>query len=77
MASRSSLQIEELNKEFQRLIQYVSEDSQSRTAHEVELKLFRDLLKLGKGLLALFFSKSGDSSSRACESSRWNDIRES
>ena len=62
MASESDLRIEELNKEFQRLIRYVSQDDQPRTAHEVELELFQNVLKLGKGLLALFFSKSGASS---------------
>jgi len=63
MESKANLKIEELNKESQQLIEYVTEEaSQSRTAHEVELSLFRNLMKLGNDMLGLFFSKSGGSS---------------
>ncbi len=59
MESEANLKIEELNKEFQQLIEYVTDEgSQSRTAHEVELSLFRNLMKLGNDMLSLFFSKS-------------------
>ena len=58
MESKANLKIEELNKEFQQLIEYVTDEgSQSRTAHEIELSLFRNLMKLGKDMLSLFFFK--------------------
>ena len=58
MESEANLKIEELNKEFQQLIEYVADEgSQSRTAYEVELSLFRNLMKLGNDMLSLFFSK--------------------
>ncbi len=58
MESETNLKIEELNKEFQQLIEYVTDEgSQSRTAYEVELILFRNLMKLGNDMLSLFFSK--------------------
>ncbi len=58
MDSEANLKIEELNKEFQQLIEYVTDEgSQSRTAYEVELILFRNLMKLGNDMLSLFFSK--------------------
>lgn len=66
MASETDLKIEKLTKEFQHLVQYVTdENSQSRTAYEVESKLFRELLRFGKELLTLFFTKSSDSTSQA------------
>jgi len=56
MESKANLKIEELNKEFQQLIEYVTDEaSLSRTAHEVELGLFRNLMKLGNDMLGLFF----------------------
>ena len=58
MDSKANLKIEELNKEFQQLIEYVTDEaSRSRTAHEVELSLFRNLMRLGNDMLSLFFSK--------------------
>ncbi len=58
MESEANLKIEELNKEFQQLIEYVTDEgSQSRTAYEIELNLFRNLMKLGNDMLSLFFSK--------------------
>ncbi len=58
MESEANLKIEELNKEFQQLIEYVTDEGiQSRTAYEVELNLFRNLMKLGNDMLSLFFSK--------------------
>ena len=58
MESKVNLKIEELNKEFQQLIEYVTDEaSRSRTAHEVELSLFRNLMRLGNDMLSLFFSK--------------------
>ena len=58
MEADSKVTIEELTKEFHRLIQYVTEGSPgSRTAYEVESKLFREVLKLGNELLGLFFSE--------------------
>jgi len=63
MESKANLKIEELNKEFQQLVEYVTDEaSQSRTAHEVELSLFRNLMRLGNDMLSLFFSKSSGSS---------------
>ena len=58
MDTKTNLKINELNKEFQQLVNYVTdESSQSRTAYEVELGLFRNLMKLGNDMLGLFFSK--------------------
>lgn len=59
MKPESNHQIEELHKEFQQLIKYVTDEtSESRTAYEVELNLFQNLLKMGNDLLTLFFSES-------------------
>lgn len=56
MSSNSVQIIHQIHRDFQELVEYVtSEESQSRTAYEVELTLFRRLLKLGLQLLRLFF----------------------
>jgi len=56
MSSNTSEIIHQLGRDFQELIEYVTgEESQSRTAYEVELTLFRKLLALGAQLLRLFF----------------------
>jgi hypothetical protein len=55
--SSNSAQIEQqIHHDFKNLVEYVTgEGSWSRTAHEVELTLFRRLLALGAQLLRLFF----------------------
>jgi hypothetical protein len=56
MSSNSAQIVHQLHREFQELIEYViGEQSQSRTAYEVELTLFKRLLALGAELLRLFF----------------------
>ena len=56
MSSNSAQIVHQIHREFQELVEYVTGDeSQSRTAHEVELTLFRQLLALGAELLRLFF----------------------
>ena len=56
MFSNSKQMIQQIRQDFERLIEYVSgEGSQTRTAYEVELTLFRQLLALGRQLLLLFF----------------------
>jgi hypothetical protein len=56
MSSNSAQIVHQLHREFHELIEYViGEQSQSRTAYEVELTLFRRLLALGAALLRLFF----------------------
>ena len=56
MSSNSTQITHQLHHDFQELIEYVTgEGSQSRTAYEVELTLFRKLLALGAQLLRLFF----------------------
>jgi len=56
MSSNSVQIIHQLHRDFQELVEYVTgEESQSRTAYEVELTLFRRLLALGLQLLRLFF----------------------
>lgn len=56
MSSNSAQIVHQLHREFQELIEYViGEQSQKRTAYEVELTLFRRLLALGAALLRLFF----------------------
>jgi hypothetical protein len=56
MSSNSGQIVHQLRCEFQELVEYVTgEQSQSRTAYEVELALFRRLLALGAKLLYLFF----------------------
>ena len=58
MKTKSNFQIEELSKEFQKMIEYVTdENSMTRTAYEVESNLFQNLLKMGNDLLTLFFSQ--------------------
>ena len=56
MSSNSAQIVHQLHREFYELIEYViGEQSQSRTAYEVELNVFRRLLALGAKLLRLFF----------------------
>jgi hypothetical protein len=56
MSSNSAQIVHQIHREFHELVEYVTgEESQSRTAYEVELTLFRRLLALGAELLRLFF----------------------
>ena len=56
MSSSPTQVAHQLHHDFQKLIEYVTDaKSQSRTAYEVELTLFRSLLALGAQLLHLFF----------------------
>ena len=56
MSSNFDRIIQQLQHDFKELIEYVTgEGAQSRTAYEVELHLFRQLLALGAQLLRLFF----------------------
>jgi len=56
MSSNSVRIVHQIHREFHELVEYVTgEQSQSRTAYEVELTLFRRLLALGAELLRLFF----------------------
>ena len=56
MSSNSDLIVQQIHHDFQGLIEYVmGNGSESRTAYEVELTLFRRLLALGALLLRLFF----------------------
>jgi len=48
--------VHQLHRDFQEMVEYVTNTkSQTRTAYEVELKLFRSLLALGAKMLYLFF----------------------
>jgi len=56
MSSNSAEIVQQIHQDFKNLVEYVTDStSQSRTAHEVELTLFRQLLQLGAQLLRLFF----------------------
>ena len=56
MSSNSAQIVQQIHHDFKDLVEYVTgEASRSRTAHEVELTLFRQLLALGAQLLRLFF----------------------
>jgi hypothetical protein len=56
MSSNSDEIVQQIHQDFKNLIEYVTDPaSQSRTACEVELTLFRQLLSLGAQLLHLFF----------------------
>lgn len=56
MSSNSEQIIHQIRQEFEQLMEYVTgEASQTRTAYEVELTLFKRLLALGYQLLLLFF----------------------
>jgi len=56
MSSNSDEIVQQIHQDFKNLIEYVTDPaSQSRTAYEVELTLFRQLLLLGAQLLHLFF----------------------
>lgn len=56
MSSNSDQIVHQLQHNFQELVEYVTNaESQTRTAYEVELTLFRRLLALGAELLRLFF----------------------
>ena len=56
MSSNSVQIVHQIHREFHELVEYVTgENSQTRTAYEVELTLFRRLLALGAELLRLFF----------------------
>jgi hypothetical protein len=56
MSSNSAEIVHQIHQDFKELVEYVTDEaSQKRTAHEVELTLFRQLLALGAQLLRLFF----------------------
>jgi len=56
MSFNSEQIVQQIHRDFKDLVEYVTgEASQSRTAYEVELTLFRRLLALGAQLLRLFF----------------------
>jgi len=56
MSSNSTEIVQQIHQDFKNLVEYVTGPaSQSRTAYEVELTLFRQLLLLGAQLLRLFF----------------------
>jgi hypothetical protein len=56
MSSNLTVIVHQLKQDFQELIEFVTHaESKTRTAYEVELKLFRSLLTLGAELLRLFF----------------------
>lgn len=56
MSSNSQQIIHQVRRDFEQLVEYVTDEaSQSRTAYEVELTLFKRLLALGAQLLLLFF----------------------
>ena len=56
MSSNSTEIVQQIHQDFKNLVEYVTGPaSQSRTAYEVELTLFRQLLLLGAHLLRLFF----------------------
>ena len=56
MSSNSAQIVQQIHQDFKNLIEYVTDEkSRSRTAYEVELTLFRQLLVLGAQLLRLFF----------------------
>ncbi|NIS83033.1 MAG: hypothetical protein GTO14_23170, partial [Anaerolineales bacterium] len=58
MSFNSDPIIHQLHRDFQELIEYVSDEgSWSRTAYETERTLFRKLLALGALLLRLFFAR--------------------
>lgn len=56
MSSNSAEIVQQIHQDFKDLVEYVTDEaSQTRTAYEVELTLFRQLLALGVQLLRLFF----------------------
>jgi len=56
MSSNSTEIVQQIQQSFKNLVEYVTGPAaQSRTAYEVELTLFRQLLLLGAQLLRLFF----------------------
>ncbi len=56
MSSNSVQIVHQLHRNFQELVEYMtSKEAETQTAYEVELTLFRRLLKLGAQLLRLFF----------------------
>ena len=56
MSSNSAQIVQQIHQDFKNLIEYVTDEkSRSRTAYEVELTLFRQLLALGAQLMRLFF----------------------
>jgi len=56
MSSNSVRIVHQLHRDFQELVEYVTgKEAQTQTAYDVELTLFRRLLKLGAQLLRLFF----------------------
>ncbi len=56
MSSNPTQIVHQLKHDLQELIEFVTDaESRTRTAYEVELRLFRSLLALGAELLRLFF----------------------
>jgi hypothetical protein len=60
MSSNSVQIIHQIHRDFQELVEYVtSEESQTRTAYEVELTLFRRLSLAGPTTIALVLCPAG------------------
>lgn len=51
--------IPKLQEEFTKIINFVTNDYQNLEIHMTEEKIFRELLKLGQGLLNLYIAKQG------------------
>lgn len=55
MSSNSTIIVQEVYKEFESMLHYV-QHSETETAYAAERNIFRSLLKLGYGLMVLFFA---------------------
>ncbi len=58
MSSNSDVIVQEMRQEFESMLQYVRH-SENETAYEAERNIFKRLLKMGYGLMLLFFFITG------------------
>ena len=55
MSSNSDVIVQEIRQEFESMLHYVKHN-ENETAYEAERNIFKRLLKMGHGLMLLFFS---------------------
>jgi len=64
MSSNPDIIVQEIRQEFESMLQYV-EQSENETAYTAERNIFKRLLKMGYGLMVLFFSLQAERYPRA------------
>lgn len=73
MSSNSAIILQELCEEFESMLHYV-QHSENETAYAAERTIFKRLLKLGHGLMVLFFALQAERCSRTALETETGDV---